>query len=97
MIGIGIEYQIRNQYKARRLRLHDAWRDGAVRTSKPLQQRERCCICLRPEHGGGLFIYQNRDGSERLFGHRCADYLDYLAAHPYRVQAFGVNSYVHPP
>ena len=36
-------------------------------------------ICRRAEHGGGLFIYQSRDGSEIILGERCASFLDYIA------------------
>jgi hypothetical protein len=79
---------IRRQYKPRKDRLKAAVNDGATRTSKPLKSLgEKCAICTRAEHGGGLLTYQKRDGSELLVGSRCARFVDYLNLHTNNMQS----------
>jgi hypothetical protein len=74
---------LEKNYKPRRRRLCDALRDEAQRTDQPLNSNKgRCAICTLKEHGGGLVPYRLRDGQELLLGHRCAQYLEYLIAHP---------------
>lgn len=70
-------------YQKRKRRLREAIENGAQRTDKPLRSNgEGCAMCNRKEHGGGLVTYLLRDGQELLVGQTCAEYLDYLAAHP---------------
>lgn len=74
---------LEKNYKIRKRRLTNAIRDGAERSARPLRTTgEACAICLLKEHGGGLLVYQLRDGQELLVGHKCADYIDYLVSHP---------------
>jgi hypothetical protein len=70
-------------YAPRKRRLADALQGGARRADRPIRSEGGlCAICHRKEHGGGLVPYELRDGHELLVGHRCAEYLDYLASHP---------------
>lgn len=83
MTNTEIEHLISKQYSPRKRRLRNALSDGAIRTPNPVESHgDRCAICTRAEHGGGLFTYQSRDGSEMLLGERCAGFLDYLIANP---------------
>lgn len=70
-------------YKIRKARFAKAIDDGAIRGSRPHRAHgERCAMCNREEHVGGLCSFQLRDGNEMVVGGRCAEFLDYLIAHP---------------
>jgi hypothetical protein len=73
---------LEKNYKVRKRRLVCAVQDGARRTDRLHSGGETCAVCNLREHGGGLVIYQLQNGQELLVGHRCAEYLDYLIAHP---------------
>jgi len=61
---------LEKNYSARKRRLVDAVQDGARRTDRPLQfGDETCAICKLKEHGGGLVVYELRNGQELLVGH----------------------------
>jgi hypothetical protein len=70
-----------SRYRSRRQRLSHAIHNEPVRTNE-LRSGGICAICTRDERTGGLIVYRLRGGSELLVGHRCAEYLDYLLAHP---------------
>jgi hypothetical protein len=74
-------------YKPRRARISAVYFDGPRRTGSRQTRGERCAICNRKEHGGGLAVFRLRDGNQVLVGGRCADFLDYLIAHPTRARA----------
>lgn len=80
MTALEIERNLRKNYRSRNRRLLVAMQDGASCTNQIRISGEKCSICNRSEHGGGLFTYRMRDGSGLLVGHRCAEYLDHLGA-----------------
>lgn len=87
MTDVEIEAGIRKNYRVRKQRLLEAVQSEVVRTPEaPRSRGETCAMCCLKEHGGGLFLYRQRDGQELVVGKRCAQYLDYLRAHPNRVR-----------
>jgi hypothetical protein len=81
---------LEKNYKIRKRRLADALQDGARLANLPVRSiGEPCAICTFVERGGGLFTYHLRNGDELLLGHRCAEYLNYLIAHPDHARHFG--------
>jgi hypothetical protein len=83
MTNTEIERLISKQYRPRKHRLKNALDDAATCVSRTTQSHgDRCAICARAEHGGGLLSYKNREGSEILLGKRCASFLDYLTDNP---------------
>jgi len=86
MTNAEIEHLILKQYSPRKRTLKTVLSNGARRTPRVESRGDRCVICTRAEHGGGLSIYRCRDGSEILLGKRCAGFLDHLIANPNRAQ-----------
>jgi hypothetical protein len=83
LTNIETEQKIRRNYGIRNQRLSAALTDGATRTNGPVRATaQKCDICNRVEHGGGLVVYRRRDGSDLLTGGRCDQYLSYLIANP---------------
>jgi hypothetical protein len=74
-------------YKPRKAKFASAFFNGATRTGNMRASGERCEMCDRKEHGGGLSVFRLRDGDEMLAGGRCGVYVDYLIAHPTRARA----------
>jgi hypothetical protein len=73
------------KYKTRKSRFVKAIDDGAIRGNMPYRAHGgRCAMCNREDHVGGLCSFQLRDGNEMVVGRRCAEFLDYLIAHPAR-------------
>jgi hypothetical protein len=83
MTDAELERKIRKNFPIRNRRLAEALRDGARRTNVPVKiSGDKCGMCTRQEHGGGLSVYKRRDGSELLAGELCTKYLEYLIHHP---------------